>query len=71
MISIGHWYAQMISWCLGLELHGHDVELDAVLEGCTLLPVNDSVCWEAIALDGLLSKWLLLYIPLNGPVILC
>ena len=44
-------------------LHGHDVELNAVLGGCVTLWVNANVWWEAAGIDGLLL--------INGLVMSC
>ena len=51
MISVGHWYAQMTSQCVGWGLQGHDIELVAALEECTLL-VSASISEEAVALGS-------------------
>ena len=51
-------------------LYRHDVDLVAILEGHTLLPVNDSASGKAVALGILLSQLgpvmpCFLYIPLK------
>ena len=59
----------MVSQCPCRVLHGHDVELDASLEGCILVG-ECFYLWEAVALDGVWSSnpLLLLYIPFNLPL---
>ena len=55
----------MVSQCPGGVLHGYNLELDAVLVGCSLLPMNVSISQKAVALDSLWSSNVLqlLYIP--------
>ena len=55
----------MVICCPDGVVHGYDVELGVVLEGCNVMLVNASISEEAVTLHSVWSDnaLLLLYIP--------